>query len=111
MSEFDIDAADAVAYEARGERFVSHRLGEQLLTHLEQAIQEIEHSRAVTAEADSGRTEALTMADLRVELDRMTAREKRWRGEAIRLGSEASRASVSAFSDFCEGHKAGMSQR
>ena len=47
---------------------------------------------------------------LRRELETMTEREKRWREEALRLGALRARESVSAFSDFCEGHKAGMKQ-
>lgn len=111
MSGFDIEAADRDAYAARGERFVTHAMGEQLLCHLELAIMEISHQRQVIAEADSGRVEALSVAELRVQLDRMTAREKRWREHALELSSQKARASVAAFSDFCEGHKAGMAQR
>lgn len=111
LQESDTDRWTRLGEDARQMRSIPHHIADELMCALDSAVDLIRvHDRAIAEMTDPQR-EQLELAELRVQLAKMTAREKMWRSAHMDRIGEQSRAVVSGFSDFCEGHKAGMRQR
>ena len=105
--EPETDLWDRIAMEAISSRY-SPESTLELARGLETAVRRIRDHEAAIAEMTEPQRKQLELAHLREQLAAMTAREKQWREGYMSISSERSQASVRSFSEFCDGHKAGM---